>query len=102
MEIVNANSLTLILLEHNQQYPEQIRRELLEAICEVADACLNTIDERGPLASDTSIRREISAAARRIEKHLLSGDLNEGFLVAYDAFQRAAADSPGRRGNRLQ
>jgi hypothetical protein len=91
MEIANASALVLMLVEHNQEYPEPIRRQLLEAVCEIADACLNTIDERGRLAADRCLRREISACASRVEKHLLSGELTEGFLVAFDAFQRAAA-----------
>jgi hypothetical protein len=88
MEITNAYAVLRVLVEHNHEYPAKVRRALLEAACEMADACLDTIDARGPDPADTFARSQISAGARRIEKHLLTGDLTEGFMVAFDAFQK--------------
>lgn len=92
MEIVNACAVLRVLVEHNDSYSDKTRRALLEAVCEMADACLETIDARGPLAADTAARDELSAGARRIEKHLLAGDISEGIMVAFAAFQKAASD----------
>ena len=93
MEIANANALIEVLVDHNQHYAEPMRRELFESVYEIADACLETIDAAGDDADETA-RRELRFAASMIEADLMSGNLTEGFLVAFDCFNRAALQVP--------
>lgn len=90
MEIKNAFSLIEVLVDHNQQYPLAVRQQLLEAVCEIADACLQTLDLRANGEVDQQSRYEIENAARLLERNLMKGELTEGFLLALEYFHRAA------------
>ena len=91
MEISAANSLIQVVAEHNHVYPDQMRRELLEGIYEIAEASLQTLDAREDAAVYKDSRNEITIAMELIESALLAGELTGGFLVALDCFNKASS-----------
>ena len=93
MEIANAFALIQVLVDHQEEYPQTVRQELLEGVYEIAAACLQTLDEAADPVVEQEARREIAIAAHMIEQDLLSGDLTEGFLVAHDCFNKALVAS---------
>ncbi|MBA3963242.1 MAG: hypothetical protein H0X40_15265 [Chthoniobacterales bacterium] len=93
MEITNANAIIQLLVDHQQEYPETVQRQLLEGLYEIAAACLETFDAQEDADADLDVRREIAIAAHLIEEHLISGELTDGFLVALDCFNKAAIES---------
>lgn len=93
MEIINANAIIQLLVDHQQEYPETVRQQLLEGLYEMAAACLETFDAREDADADLEVRHEIAIAAQLLEGHLMAGELTDGFLVALDCFNKAAIES---------
>jgi hypothetical protein len=89
MNIHAALRLIQVACDHQDSYNDYSRRLLLTAIYELADSCVESIQERGDGEKYEHAQSEIELIKDFAEKGLKSGDVVTAFSHIADASQRA-------------
>jgi hypothetical protein len=89
MNIHAALRLIQVACDHQDSYNDYSRKLLLNGIYELADSCIESIQERDDREKYEHAQSEIQLIKDFAEKGLNSGDLATAFIHIADASQRA-------------
>ena len=89
MNIHAALRLIQVACDHQDSYNDYSRKSLLNGIYELADSCVESIQERDDRQKYEHAQSEIELIKDFAEKGLKSGDLATAFFHIADASQRA-------------
>jgi gamma-glutamylcyclotransferase (GGCT)/AIG2-like uncharacterized protein YtfP len=89
MDLNAASSFVRLAQENHFRYEAAMQRELLNGIYQIADHCIEEIDQLEDDEEYREAREEIELMKQVVTSALESGDFTDGFRLAHECFERA-------------
>ena len=90
MDLSSAIAFVRLATENHFRYEPVLQREFLKGICQIADHCIEEINQLEDDEEYRHAREEIEVTKHVVSSVLESGDFTEGFRLAHECFKRVA------------